>query len=86
MKKSWLVITEGIHFLWTFRSRRFWSLFSKEYWVWRLGTVYGQWKKEEDGVVVKKTFRELLLNVWQDRHRVPEFLYWRRQMRRKKLK
>lgn len=74
--KWWILLHEGLHFLWSFRSRK--------YMRWRLGTVYGSWRKEPDGVMVPKTDRELLMDLWRDRKSIPNFLYWRRKMRQQK--
>ncbi len=87
MTKLFLILIEGLRFLWTIRDReRFLPIPSKYYLWWRLGTVYGLQPTGKDcypdGTLPPKAFKDLLHEVWEDRDRVASHLLWRRQMRK----
>jgi hypothetical protein len=70
---------QGFLFLLSIRKKG--SLFpSKDYLLWRLGTVYQSFEK--DGTY--RPLKDLIRDAWRDRDRVKNFLVWRKQMTARK--
>ena len=72
------MLREGLRFLWSITPR--WRLLpSRQYLVWRLGTVYGTFDRETGQ---PRSLRALLRDLWRDRANVVRFLRWSRTLRR----